>query len=159
MELLIIRAGYFYDNWEFTIRDVISGKSDSLDSFIPSEGLTHKIGMVSPKDIARVIAEWMQKDELGGVKVVQITGPVELSSLDVAEITGKVVGRKIDVKGTDEEGVKGMGQAMGWSDVSVEAWVETMRALGSGIIKALEGPDIVTVRGEVRFDDYVKELL
>ncbi|KAJ3041791.1 hypothetical protein HDV00_008681 [Rhizophlyctis rosea] len=157
---LMIRAGYFFENWIFPIKSVAAGETDTLQSIIPDEIVDQPMAMVAALDIGSYVAEWMRREDWGNTKVIQVVGPSEYSARNVADVVGRVVGREVDVRSLGEEGIRGMGKSMGWSEGSIEAWIETSECFKKGlIVPPVEGEGKIVVRGEVAFEEFCRNIL
>lgn len=158
-ELFFIRAAYFFENWEMSISAVRNdAEAKAIQSFIPRAD--QKLHMVASKDIAACIARWMMKDSdgVGSVRVVQIVGPEEYSPRDVAVAVGEALNRRdIGVECIGEEGVRGLGKQLGWSETAIKAWLETIEFLKNG--GADIGEALLLEKGRVTISQFCDEVV
>lgn len=86
-----LRAGYFQENWFAGLEP--AAKDGVLPSFLPA-GVA--LAMVATRDIGETAAELLVSPATPP-SVVQLAGPVDLTSEDVAEIFASALGRAVNV--------------------------------------------------------------
>ncbi len=86
-----VRPGYFVENWANVLHPV---RSDGvLPSFIAAD---RRIPTVSTVDIGKAVAQALL-DGPRGLRVIELSGPSEVSPSDVAEAFSRILGKKVSV--------------------------------------------------------------
>lgn len=104
---VFVRPSYYYSNWLLSL-DMVN-EYGILPTFFPAD---LKIDMISPLDVAEFIALKI----LNGTdhsEVIELTGPQQYSSNDVATELGIALGRKVKVK-----------------EIPRDYWAENMKDIG-----------------------------
>jgi uncharacterized protein YbjT (DUF2867 family) len=86
-----VRAGYFIENWASVLP--VAKRDGVLPTFFPAE---QRIPMVATGDIGEVAAQALL-DGPQGVRVIELSGPVDASPTDVAQAVSGLVGRSVQV--------------------------------------------------------------
>ncbi|KND02161.1 uncharacterized protein SPPG_02653 [Spizellomyces punctatus DAOM BR117] len=156
-ETIIIRAAYFMENWALSLAAVKDGQN-ILTSTVPNVG--DKLAMVAASDIAHVIGDWMVKEQVDkGIKVVQVVGPDEYAPQEVANAAARILKRDVSVEYIGEQGIRNLGKQLNWSEVTLQAWIETAKILGDRRINLVHGDDILLVRGTKSLTEFCSEQL
>jgi uncharacterized protein YbjT (DUF2867 family) len=86
-----VRAGYFVENWGAVTQAV---KSDGvLPSFIPAD---QRVPSVSTVDIGKTLAQALL-DGPRGVRVIELSGPSDVSPNEVAAAFSRILGKSVKV--------------------------------------------------------------
>lgn len=94
IDKVFVRPAYYFSNW-LAFMDTIRN-SNSLPTFFPQH---LKLDMNSPIDVAQFIASIIAEyGSSTGKKIVELTGPVKYSSIDVAETFTKLFGKQINLQ-------------------------------------------------------------
>ncbi|TPX69989.1 hypothetical protein SpCBS45565_g02010 [Spizellomyces sp. 'palustris'] len=156
-ETIIVRAGYFMENWALSLAAVKDGQR-VLTSTVPNVG--DKLAMVAASDIAHTIGDWMVKEEMDKCsKVVQVVGPDEYAPQDVADAAARILKRGVKVEYIGEQGIRDLGKQLNWSDVALQAWMETTKILGDRRLNLVQGEDILLVKGTKSLNEFCSEQL
>ena len=153
MEVLNLRPGYFFENFEETLGLIkhqgINGGAIAPDAAIP---------MIATRDIADAAAQALRERRFQGVVVQELLGPRDLSHSEATRILGARLGKKDlpYVQFPYDDFVKALVQT-GLSENVASLYAEMARALNEGKVKSLEGrrPDNTT---KTRFEDFAAEL-
>ena len=87
-DVTCIRPNYYFSNWDMYLD---TAKTEGiLPTFFPSD---LSLQMISPVDVAHYIADVMINGNENSV--VELSGPVDYSSNDVAEVFSKYLGREV----------------------------------------------------------------
>jgi uncharacterized protein YbjT (DUF2867 family) len=86
-----VRAGYFVENWAAVLHPV---KADGvLPSFLPAD---MRIPAVSTVDIGKTLAQALLEGPRG-VRVIELSGPTDVSANDVASAFSRILGKPVKV--------------------------------------------------------------
>ena len=120
-----VRPGYFVENWANVLHPV---QSDGvLPSFIAAD---RRIASVSTLDIGKVVAQAL-RDGPRGVRVIELSGPSEVSANDVAAAFARIMDRSVSVVELPLEAVVPTVTSFGVS----EGFATLMRELYDGIAR------------------------
>jgi uncharacterized protein YbjT (DUF2867 family) len=153
VNVLILRPGYFFENFEETLGLIkhqgINGGAIAADVPIP---------MVATRDIADAAAKALRERRVQGVTVAELLGPRDLSHAEATRILGARIG-KPDlpyVQFPYADFVTSLTD-MGLSKDVADQYAEMARALNEGKVKSVEGrkPGNTT---PTRFEDFCDEL-
>jgi len=153
VDALILRPGYFFENFEETLGLIkhqgINGSAIAPDVTIP---------MIATRDIADAAARALRERRFQGVVVQELLGPRDLSHSEATRILGARLG-KPDLQYVQfpyDDFVKALVQT-GLSENIASLYAEMARALNEGKVKSLEGrrPENST---PTRFEDFAVEL-
>ncbi len=153
VDALILRPGYFFENFEETLGLIkhqgINGGAIAPDVAIP---------MIATRDIADAAAQALRERRFQGVVVQELLGPRDLSHSEATRILGARLGKKDlpYVQFPYDDFVKALVQT-GLSENIAGLYAEMARALNEGKVKSLEGrrPENTT---KTRFEDFAAEL-
>jgi uncharacterized protein YbjT (DUF2867 family) len=144
-----LRASSFMENWDAMVPGALAAGALYYGL---AEGV--KVPQVSTQDIGKTAAQLLLEGARG-VRVVELTGPVELSLQDVAATIAKVSGKPVNGVSVPPAA---MVQALIGQAASAElaaSFGEMAGALNSGAIK-FHG---TAVRGAVTFEQHVRGVL
>jgi uncharacterized protein YbjT (DUF2867 family) len=144
-----LRAASFMENWGAMLPGALAG---GALYFGAAEGVRY--GQVATEDIGKTAAQLLLEGPRG-VRVVELSGPADLSLQDTAEILSKVAGKSI--KGVSVP-LPAMVQALlgqGASAELAESFGEMVGGLNSGAIKFHGAP----IRGTVTLEQRLRSLL
>ena len=129
VDIVFLRAGYFYENTLFNIEQ-IKHRQANADCADPEAPFL----MVAAKDIGQRVAELLRKRKFTGHTVEELFGE-RITMREVTEIIGKKLGihRLPYVQASEKDAVEGM-VAMGLSRNIAESFVELDRAIAKGLI-------------------------
>ncbi len=91
-KLTAVRAAYFIENWGSVA--AVAASAGKLPTFLPAD---LAVPMVSTGDIGRVAAKALLEGASGKREVIELAGPRDLSSRDVADLLAKLLGRPVAV--------------------------------------------------------------
>jgi uncharacterized protein YbjT (DUF2867 family) len=151
--VLILRPGYFFENFEETLGLIkhqgINGGAIAPDVPIP---------MVATRDIADAAAKALRERRFQGVSVTELLGPRDLSHAEATRILGARIG-KPDlpyVQFPYADFVKSLTET-GLSKDIANQYAEMARALNEGKVKSVEGRRAGNTT-PTRFEDFCVEL-
>ncbi len=128
-----VRAAYFVENWGAVVHPV---KSDGvLPSFIAAD---RRIAMVSSADIGKTIAQSLL-DGPRGVRVIELSGPTELSPRDVAAAFSRLLDKPVQVVEAPLDAVVPTFTSFGASENIGGLFREMYAGLASGHVAAEAG--------------------
>jgi uncharacterized protein YbjT (DUF2867 family) len=153
VDLLILRPGYFFENFEETLGLIkhqgINGGAIAADVEIP---------MIATRDIADAAAKALRERRFQGVSVRELLGPRDLSHAEATRILGARIGNPQlqYVQFPYDDFMKALVQN-GLSENVASQYAEMARALNEGRVKSVEGrrPENTT---PTRFEDFSVEL-
>ncbi len=150
--MTILRSAYFMENWGEGLPAVVD--SGVMPDFI---GLAErKLHMVATRDVGEVAARLLREPTLGW-RVVELTGPVEYSPLDVADTLERLLGRPIRVEEHMPAAQVPMLMGMGYSAEVAHLLAELDEAIHHGRL-TFEHP-IHVVRGWTPLEEVLGNLL
>jgi uncharacterized protein YbjT (DUF2867 family) len=145
-----VRPGYFVENWGAVLHPV---KQDSvLPTFFRAD---QAVPMVSTPDIGAVAARALL-DGPRDFRAIELSGPTDPTSNDVAAAFSKLLGRSINAVEAPLEAVVPTFTSFGISQNVAELYREMYEGFASGHLKAAPGE---TVRGKVSLETTLKALL
>lgn len=149
---VFVRPAYYYSNWLLYLS--IVKEQGILPTFFPVD---QKISMISPMDVAVFIAD---KIINGAEKsaTYEIVGPKELSSNDVAEIFGEVLGCDVQAQQIPRERWKKTLQQAGFTDDAAQNLIEMTDAVINGYTTP-EGKGSDPIISQTTFKKYLKEII
>jgi uncharacterized protein YbjT (DUF2867 family) len=147
---VFIRPSYYFSNWlEYldTVKD-----EGILPTFFPAD---LSIPMISPIDVAEIIAKVMMDDVNQDVQTVyELEGPAWYSSIDVANTFSEILGIKVETKQIDRAEWEKALKPFGFSKDGIRNFIEMTDAVISG--KALpEKNNVVTIKGKTTLMQYM----
>lgn len=141
IDLLILRPGYFYENFYGAIGLIktqgINGGAIAPD--IP-------VAMTATEDIGRAAAAELLGADFHGSRIRELLGPRDYTMAEATRILGAKIGKPdlAYVRFQDGEFVKGLTQA-GVSHGVAEAFLELAQAINAGKVRSLHGRTPQTV--------------
>jgi uncharacterized protein YbjT (DUF2867 family) len=145
-----VRASYFVENWGAVLRPA---QSDGvLPSFL---GAASRIPMVSTVDIGKAVARALS-DGPRGVRVIELSGPSDVSPNDVAATLSKILGKQVTVAEAPLEAVVPTFKSFGASDNIAGLFAEMYEAIAQGKFVAEPGEH---VRGTTSLEATLRTLL
>lgn len=150
VQFFFLRAAYFYENWLASLPAMI--KEGVLYTFLRE---AFPIPMVSTTDIARAAVEALL-DPTKPWDVLQIAGPRELNSFDVAEAFGKALGKPIKVVTLPTEQIPEVMGGMGMKPKMGEAFRDMYDAMHMGRVELKDRP-FYLYRGDVTLEQFAAE--
>jgi uncharacterized protein YbjT (DUF2867 family) len=146
-----VRAGYFLENWGSVVHPV---KTDGvLPSFTPA-GL--RMPTVSAADIGKTVAQALIDGPRGGVRVIELSGPQDLSPNDVAAAFSRILGKPVKVVEAPLDAVVPTFTSFGMSDNVAGLFREMYEAMARGLITTEPGEH---VRGTTPLETTLRALL
>jgi uncharacterized protein YbjT (DUF2867 family) len=153
-EKIFVRPSYYFSNW-LPYLDTIK-KDHVLPTFFP---LDLAMPMISPMDVAEIIAQLMTENKNHGSQVVyELEGPEWINSNDVAKAFSEVL--KIDVKAQQmprSEWDNTM-KSMGLSDDGAKNFIEMTEAVINGKVMP-EKKNTTTLKGKTTFKEHLQQTI
>jgi uncharacterized protein YbjT (DUF2867 family) len=137
-----VRAAYFLDNWGSVLGAAAHGK---LPTFIPPDLV---VPMVSTKDIGLVAARALLEPPSGKSDIIELSGPRDYSSRELAAVLGTILGKSVEVEAAPLDAVVPAFQSFGFSANQAGLYHEMYAGLANGTV-AFEGKGARRVRGSV----------
>lgn len=146
-----LRAGFFMDNWGAMTKGAIEGGA-LYYGFTPAVA----VPQVATEDIGKQAAKLLVEGAPKGTRIVQFSGPAELTLADTAAALSKVAGKEIKPVSVPLEAMIGSLTGMGASRDVAEIYAEMTGAINDGRMKFQSG-DIV--RGTTSLEAKLKSLV
>lgn len=144
----IIRAAYYYSNWDAMVGPVT--KDGVLSTMLPAD---LRLPMVAPEDLGRVAARLLQEpvDRIG---IYPVEGPERYSPNDVAAAFAAALGRAVRVEVIPREAWEDAYRNLGFSDAAAHSYAR-MTALTA------DGPEYPkdAIRGSISLQTYIDRLV
>lgn len=150
VQFFFLRAAYFYENWLASLPTMM--KEGVLYSFLRE---SFPIPMVSTTDIAHAAVEALL-DPTKPWDVLQVAGPRELSSFDVAEAFGKALGKPVKVVTLPTEQMVGTMTGMGMKPKAAESFRDLYDAMHMGRVELKDRP-FYLYRGDVTIEKFAEQ--
>jgi uncharacterized protein YbjT (DUF2867 family) len=150
VQFFFLRAAYFYENWLQSLPGML--KDGVLYSFLRE---SFPIPMVSTTDIAHAAVEALL-DPTKPWDVLQVAGPREYNSFDVAEAFGKALGKPIKVVSLPTEQMVGAMTGMGMKPKAAESFRDMFDAMHMGRVELKDRP-FYTYRGHVSLEQFAAD--
>ncbi|HET9953787.1 MAG TPA: NmrA family NAD(P)-binding protein [Polyangiaceae bacterium] len=145
-----VRAGYFVENWAAVIPAV---KNDGvLPSFIAAD---QRVPSVSTVDIGKAIAQALL-DGPRGVRVIELSGPTDVSPNEVAATFARILGKPVHVAQAPLDAVVPTFKSFGLSENIAGLFRELYEGLANGRIVPEPGEH---VRGTTPLESTLRALL
>lgn len=145
-----VRAGYFVENWGAVVHPV---KSDGvLPSFIAAG---QRVPSVSTPDIGKALAQALL-DGPRGVRVIELSGPSDVSPNDVAAAFSRILGKPVSVAEAPLDAVVPTFTSFGISENVAGLFREMYQGLADGTVVAAPGEH---VRGTTSLETTLRALL
>lgn len=146
-----VRAGYFVENWGAVVHPV---KSDGvLPSFLPAG---QRIPAVSTVDVGKTLARALL-DGPRGVRVIELSGPSDVSANDAAAAFSKILGKQVSVVEAPLDAVVPTFTSFGMSENIAGLFREMYQGFAQGTVVA--APDSEHVRGTTPLETTLRALL
>jgi len=146
-----VRAAYFAENWAAVLEP--AQKDGVLPTFLAAD---RRIAMVATEDIGKTVARALL-DGPRGVRTIELSGPVDLSPNDVAEILGRVLGRPVKAVAAPLDAVVPTFTSFGMSSYIAEKFREMYEGLANGKV-TFEGNGTEALRGKVTLEETFRAL-
>jgi NAD(P)H dehydrogenase (quinone) len=145
-----IRAGYFVENWGAVAHPV---RSDGvLPSFIAADA---RVPTVSTVDIGKAVAQALL-DGPRGVRVIELSGPSDVSPNDVAAAFSRILGKPVRVVEAPLDAVVPTFTSFGMSENIAQLFREMYEGMARGKVVAEPGEH---VRGTTPIEVTLRTLL
>lgn len=148
----LVRAGYFLENWAAVLP--VAKRDGVLPTFLPP---ALPIPTVGTRDIGLVVAQAL-RDGPRGVRVIELSGPRDLSANDVATSLGHLLGRNVQAAAAPLDAVVPTFTSFGISPHIAGLYREMYDGLGSGRIK-FQGAGVESVRGKIDVAETLRGIL
>ena len=151
LPVTFVRAAYFMDNWAAVLHPV---QADGvLPSFIAA---TKAIPMVASRDIGQCVAQAFL-DGPRDTRIIELSGPHEVSPRDVAAAFAKALGRKVEVAEAPLDAVVPTFKSFGMSENVAGLFREMYEGIGNGQVN-YEGGKAERLRGTTTIEDVARAL-
>lgn len=137
-----VRAAYFLENWASVLGAAAQG---TLPTFLPPELV---VPMVATKDIGLVAAKALLEPPSGKSEIIELAGPRDYSSRDIAAVLGKILGKSVEAAVAPLEAVVPTFTSFGISAHMAGLFQEMYDGIAKGVV-AFEGKGARLVRGQV----------
>ncbi|KAK5996840.1 hypothetical protein PT974_02185 [Cladobotryum mycophilum] len=134
-ELVFVRCTFFMENWTASLETLQTPEPFFFSTITP---LDWKVPMVATRDIGLALAaELIKQPESGdssGPFIFDLHGPQEYSSLDVQAAFSSALGKKVELRAVERDGLHGY-FAQVFPPAHVDLWVEmSLSFLPGGIL-------------------------
>jgi uncharacterized protein YbjT (DUF2867 family) len=147
-----LRAGFFMENWAGLAKGAID--SGTLYYGMRTDA---KLAQVATGDIGKTAARLLLDGApSGGVRIVQLAGPVDLTVQETADVIGKIAGKPITAVTVPPEATVGAFLGMGASKQIGELYAELAESFNAGKLGWTE-PEVI--RGTITLEQRLRELL
>ncbi|MBK8254583.1 MAG: NmrA family NAD(P)-binding protein [Polyangiaceae bacterium] len=150
VQFFFLRAAYFFENWMMSVPQMMN--EGVLYTFLRE---SFPIPMVSTSDIAAAAVEALL-DPTKPWDVLQVAGPREYNSFDVANAFGAALGKPIKVVTLPTEQMPEMMGQMGMKPKMGEAFRDLYDAMHMGRVELKDRP-FYTYRGHVSLEDFAAD--
>ena len=137
-----VRAAYFFENWASVLGAAAQG---TLPTFVPGDLV---LAMVATKDIGLVAAKALLEPPAGKSEIIELAGPRDYSSREIAAVLGKILGKPVEVAQAPLDAVVPTFTSFGISTNIAELFREMYDGIAKGLVK-FEGKGTRLVRGNV----------
>jgi uncharacterized protein YbjT (DUF2867 family) len=144
----IIRAAYYYSNWDMMVEPVTT--DGVLSTMLPAD---LKLPMVAPVDLGRVAARLLQAP-IERVGIHPVEGPERYSPSDVAAAFASALGRPVRVEVIPRENWEAAYRDLGFSEAAARSYAR-MTALTADGPEYPEDP----IRGSISLETYIGKLV
>lgn len=148
-----LRAGYFQENWGAMLR----GAVDSGALYYGARA-DLKFPQVATQDIGEVAARLLLDPIASGTRVIELSGPEDLSLQDTAQILGRIAKKPVQAVTVPIEGMVGALTGMGASAEIAGGLGELVDGLNRGIV-TWDGKGAQQVRGRIPLETTLRKLL
>lgn len=149
----LLRAGWFMENWGASLAGALA--SGSLYYGLESN---KRFAQVATKDIGATAARALLDPHASGARVIELSGPEELSLADVAAVISKISGKTIAAVTVPVEGMVASLEGMGASKDVAAGYGEMVAGLNSGHV-AWEGGGATALRGSTTIETVLRAML
>jgi len=146
-----VRPAYFLDNWAAVLHPV--QHDGVLPSFIAA---SRSIPMVASRDIGKAIGQALL-DGPRGTRVIELSGPVDVSPKDVAAAFAKALGRDVSVAEAPPAAAAGAFVSFGASENVASLYAELFVGVDNGQV-SYEGGSAERLRGSTTLEQFVTGL-
>lgn len=146
-----VRAASFFDNWASVLGAAAQGK---LPTFMPPDLV---VPMVATKDIGLVAAKALLEPPAGKSEIIELAGPRDYSSRDIAGVLAKILGKPVEVAAAPLEAVVPTFTSFGISPNIAGLFQEMYDGVAKGLV-AFEGKGARLVRGNVDAETALRSL-
>jgi uncharacterized protein YbjT (DUF2867 family) len=122
-----IRAAYFLENWASVLGAAAEGK---LPTFFPPD---LAIPMVATRDVGLVAARALLAPPAGKTDIIELSGPRDYSSRDVAAVLSRIYGKPVEVDAAPVEAVTPVFTSFGASPNVAGLFQEMYEGIAKGI--------------------------
>ncbi|KAH6889248.1 hypothetical protein B0T10DRAFT_487604 [Thelonectria olida] len=153
-EIVFVRCAYFMENWAMDLRTLREPQPYFYSTITP---LDMNIPMVAVTDIGRALATELVKEPSRTAKphIFELQGPQDYSPLDVQDAFSQALGKQVEVKSVEKEGLREFYSAIFPPSV-VNDWVEmAVSFLPGGVMYENPSHDEV-VHGETGLEEAIK---
>ena len=137
-----VRASYFFENWASVLGAAAQGQ---LPTFLPPDLV---VPMVATKDIGLVVVKALLEPPAGKSEIIELAGPRDYSSRDIAAVLTKILGKPVLVAQAPLEAVVPTFTSFGISANIAGLFREMYDGIEKGLV-AFEGKGARLVRGKV----------
>jgi uncharacterized protein YbjT (DUF2867 family) len=151
LPVTFVRAAYFMENWASVLKP--AQQDGVLPSFIAG---SRAIPMVASRDIGQAVARALL-DGPRGTRIVELSGPAEVSPAEVATTLSKILGREVKVAEVPLEAAVPTFTSFGFSASVAEGFREMFQGIESGKV-SWEGGSAEAVRGTTSLETALRAL-
>ncbi len=149
LPVTFVRAAYFVENWGSVLHP--ARQDGVLPSFVPAN---QTIAMVASRDIGTTVANALL-DGPRGTRVIELSGPKDLSPKDIAAALSEILGRPVNVAEAPLAAVVPTLMSFGFSADVAELFRGMMEGIANGKV-AFEGKE--AVRGTTSAAEVLRSL-
>ena len=149
VETVFIRPAYYFSNW-MPYLPVVK-ETGILPTFFPVD---LSIPMVSPEDVAKLVATTMTDDDANG-KIYELTG-ASYSSADVAEALSHSLGKEVKAEQIPRDQWEKNLNELGFSIDGINNFIKMTNAVITGKAHP-EGNGTTTVKGKTTLLQYIQK--
>ncbi|RYE29538.1 MAG: nucleoside-diphosphate sugar epimerase [Sphingobacteriaceae bacterium] len=146
---VFLRPAYYFSNWLMGAQQV--KRTGLLYSFYPPNLV---IPMVSPEDVARIVADLLTRTE-HGKKVYEMEGPAEYAPEDVAQAMSDTLGRFVKVNPIPKQDWESVLKKIGFSHNAAENFIKMTECVVNGQARP-EGKGISLLKGTTSLEQFIK---
>lgn len=150
VQFFFLRAAYFFENWLMSVPTM--EKDGVLHAFLRE---SFAIPMVATADIAQAAVEALL-DPTKPWDVLQVAGPQEYNSWDVAAAFGKALGKQVKVVSLPTDDIVPMMTGMGMKPKMAEAYRDLYDAMHMGRVELKDRP-FYLYRGTTSLEDFAAQ--
>lgn len=147
-----VRAAYFLENWASVLGAAAQGK---LPTFLPPDLV---VPMVATKDIGLVAAKALLEPPAGKSEIIELAGPKDYTSVDVAAILAKILAKPVVVAAAPIAAVTPAFTSFGIAPNVAGLYEEMYDGIAKGTV-SFEGKGARHVRGNVDAESALRGLV